>query len=225
MKIRATSRDGIEVVLCVHTSQGVEFDWLGVLIGGDLTFKDGKIVGDPAKRAKNDKSLNGWKKELKEAGNDQEKTASVLEKVQSIIKNTYKVLLSRGRMGCYVWCADAGLREYLKKRLSLATSDSLQKIESLLTPIRETVLYWEFYPFVPEVFSEPEWVNLIRLSLFIRSRQQQDHLVSRMPRIVSVGSRRHPVSKSINGISSPRLSENPWNQEFKTGRIVFFHLE
>jgi hypothetical protein len=44
----------------------------------------------------------------------------VLAKVQAIIKNTYKVLLSRGRKGCFVWCADTALREYLRERLRLA---------------------------------------------------------------------------------------------------------
>jgi uncharacterized protein len=44
----ATSKDGIDQVGCVHTCQGVEFDWLGVLIGPDLRYEDGKVVGDPA---------------------------------------------------------------------------------------------------------------------------------------------------------------------------------
>jgi phage repressor protein C with HTH and peptisase S24 domain len=105
----------------VHTCQGVEFDWLGVLIGADLRYENGKVVGDPAKRAKTDNSLKGWKKALKAAKGDSAATAAVHAKVQAIIRNTYKVLLSRGRKGCYVWCADPGLREYLRDRLRLAS--------------------------------------------------------------------------------------------------------
>jgi DUF2075 family protein/SOS-response transcriptional repressor LexA len=118
----ATSNDGIEQVGCVHTSQGIEFDWLGVLIGSDLRIQNGKVVGDPTKRAKTDASLRGWKTELRDAKNDIRKKQAVLDKVQAIIKSTYKVLLSRGRMGCYVWCADLGLREYLRQRLTLVSS-------------------------------------------------------------------------------------------------------
>lgn len=118
----ATSKDGIEQVGCVHTSQGIEFDWLGVLIGADLTYTDGKVVGDPAMRAKNDSSLKGWKKEVADAKHDSVKKQAVLDKVQTIIKSTYKVLLSRGRLGCYVWCADVQLREYLKQRLVLVSA-------------------------------------------------------------------------------------------------------
>jgi DUF2075 family protein len=112
----ATSVDGIEHVGCIHTSQGLEFDWLGVLIGEDLVFKDGAVVGDPQKRAKNDSSLKGWQSEFRDAKSDASKREEILVKVQGIIKSTYKVLLSRGRLGCYVWCADVELREYLKQR-------------------------------------------------------------------------------------------------------------
>lgn len=117
----ATAADGIDQVGCVHTCQGVEFDWLGVLIGPDLGFENGRIVGDPDRRAKTDSSLKGWKKALREAKGDAAAKEAVLAKVQAIIKNTYKVLLSRGRKGCFVWCADEGLREYLRERLRLAT--------------------------------------------------------------------------------------------------------
>jgi DUF2075 family protein len=117
----ATAADGIEQVGCVHTCQGVEFDWLGVLIGPDLRFEHGRVVGDPDKRARTDGSLKGWKKSLQEAKGDVAATEAVLAKVQAIIKNTYKVLLSRGRKGCFVWCADRGLREYLRDRLQLAS--------------------------------------------------------------------------------------------------------
>jgi DUF2075 family protein len=64
---RATSSDGIQQVGCIHTSQGVEFDWLGVLIGADLRVVDGVVTGDYNRRAKTDSSLKGWKKELREA--------------------------------------------------------------------------------------------------------------------------------------------------------------
>ncbi len=140
----AMSPDGIGQVGCVHTCQGVEFDWLGVLIGPDLRVEAGKVIGEATKRATTDTSLKGWKKELKDAGSDQSARERVLQKVQSIIKNTYKVLLSRGRKGCYVWCADAGLRDYLRERLRLASrtfsSDAMRAEDLVTVPVtpRET---------------------------------------------------------------------------------------
>jgi uncharacterized protein len=135
-----------------------------VLIGADLNFTNGKVTGNPDKRAKNDASLKGWKSELKAAGNDQEKRKAVLDKIQEIIKNTYKVLLSRGRMGCYVWCADTELREYLKSRLALTTS--AKNLLPLLLPISENLASEGLFPYVPKVILDPgreKFISLVPL--------------------------------------------------------------
>ena len=157
----ATSEDGIEQVGCVHTCQGVEFDWLGVLIGPDLRYENGKVIGDPTKRAKTDTSLKGSKTAIKAAKGDPAATAAAHEKVQAIIKNTYKVLLSRGRKGCFVWCADAALREYLRDRLRLATrtfAEEAARHSAVVPPIVKPV-------FQPEPGGEPyvEWLPVYDL--------------------------------------------------------------
>ena len=46
---------------CIHTCQGLEFDYVGVIIGNDLRFEDNKLITDFTKRASTDKSLNGIK--------------------------------------------------------------------------------------------------------------------------------------------------------------------
>lgn len=109
---------------------------MGVLIGPDLFYRDGKVVGDPSKRAKTDTSLKGWKKDLRLAEENAEEPARVLAKVQEIIKSTYKILLSRGRMGCFVWCADIGLRDYFRKRLSLVSSP----LETVVVPFPASIV-------------------------------------------------------------------------------------
>ncbi|HHZ17760.1 MAG TPA: DUF2075 domain-containing protein [Acholeplasmataceae bacterium] len=93
-----------EQVGCIHTSQGLEFDYVGVIIGKDLRYINGKVVTDRTKRARTDHSLNGIK------GN--EKLAD------RIIRNTYKTLLSRGLKGCYVYCEDKALAAYLKSKFT-----------------------------------------------------------------------------------------------------------
>jgi DUF2075 family protein len=133
----AASKDGIGQVGCIHTSQGLEFDWMGVLIGDDLAYKEERVQGDPAKRAKTDASLKGWKGEYREAEGKPEVQQAILERVDNIIKSTYRVLMSRGRKGCYVWCKDEALREYLKERLALTKSTSLNVVymDNLKHPI------------------------------------------------------------------------------------------
>ena len=108
----AIYKDYVNECGCIHTCQGLEFDYIGVIIGQDLRFENEKIITDFTKRAKGDKSLNGIKKLYKE--NKEE----ALKKSDEIIKNTYRILMTRGIKGCYIWCEDDGLRNYFKDRLN-----------------------------------------------------------------------------------------------------------
>lgn len=96
---------------CIHTSQGLEFDYVGVIIGDDLRVIDGKVATDYTKRAKTDRSLFGIKKRMKE---DPETYSKVADQ---IIRNTYRTLMTRGQKGCFVYCTDKELAEYLKRRV------------------------------------------------------------------------------------------------------------
>lgn len=97
---------------CIHTVQGLEFDYIGVIIGDDLRFENDKVITDYSKRAKTDSSLKGINKIAKEEG---------VEKAQEIadiiIKNTYRTLMTRGMKGCYVYCTNKELSSYLKKNI------------------------------------------------------------------------------------------------------------
>ncbi len=107
----AIDENSVNEVGCIHTSQGLEFDYAGVIIGDDLRYEDGHIVTDFTKRARTDQSLKGIKKLYKE---DPQRA---LKESDEIIKNTYRTLMTRGMKGCYVYCTDRNLAEYLKERL------------------------------------------------------------------------------------------------------------
>lgn len=107
----AIDPNSVNEIGCIHTSQGLEFDYAGIVIGQDLRYENGKIVTDFTKRAKTDKSIFGMKKMYKE---DPEKA---LKLADEIIKNTYRTLLTRGQKGCYIYCEDKPLAEYLKIRI------------------------------------------------------------------------------------------------------------
>lgn len=108
----AIDETSVNEIGCIHTSQGLEFDYVGVIIGTDMRYQDQKIVTDFSKRAITDQSLKGIKKMHKENPLEAEKVAD------EIIKNTYRTLMTRGMKGCYVYCEDEGLRNYLKERIS-----------------------------------------------------------------------------------------------------------
>jgi hypothetical protein len=91
----------VEQIGCIHTCQGLEVDYIGVIIGPDLTIRDGKVWTHPEKRSRQDQSLKGFKKLLAE---DPYRARS---KAELLIKNTYRTLMTRGLKGCYVYCTDS----------------------------------------------------------------------------------------------------------------------
>ena len=96
---------------CIHTCQGLEVDYIGVVVGPDLIVRNGKVVTHPEKRSKQDQSIKGYKAML-ETDPEGAKT-----KADLIIKNTYRTLMTRGMKGCYVYCTDKETGEYFKSRL------------------------------------------------------------------------------------------------------------
>ena len=105
----AIDSDSVNEVGCIHTCQGLEFDYVGVIIGDDLRYENDHIVTDYTKRASTDSSLKGINKIARECGQE---TANKI--ADNIIKNTYRTLMTRGMKGCYVYCTDNKLTEYLK---------------------------------------------------------------------------------------------------------------
>ena len=96
----ATDPGGIEQVGCVYTAQGFEFDYAGVIFGPDLTydFDAQEWRGHP------EASHDGPVKRAKEGFTD-------------LVKNTYRVLLSRGLKGCYVYFVDKETERFFKSRM------------------------------------------------------------------------------------------------------------
>lgn len=110
---------------CVHTAQGLEFDYVGVIIGNDLRYNP---LTSEVYASHEDYYDSSGKKGLKD--NPAELTR--------LIKNIYKVLLSRGMKGCFVYCRDKNLQEYLRGRLKGMNS----------------VVSMAEYPFVGEDFAD-----------------------------------------------------------------------
>lgn len=95
---------GIGQVGCIHTSQGLEFDYVGVIIGEDLSYnkKNKSFYTDFAKY----KDKTG-KKKMQDSP----------EMLNKFVRNIYKVLMTRGQKGCYVYICDHELKNYFKSAL------------------------------------------------------------------------------------------------------------
>ncbi len=104
----AIDSNTVDQIGCIHTSQGLEFSYVGVIIGDDLRYENGQVITDASKRANTDASLRGIKAKGENADWLKDK----------IIRDTYKTLLSRAMKGCYVYCTDKALAQHIKDRLS-----------------------------------------------------------------------------------------------------------
>ena len=111
------TRQGIERIGCIHTCQGMEFDYVGVIISKDITVSpSGELEFHPENHADDDPALKGYCKPLG-AMSPQDR-----RRISEILRNTYFVLLTRAMKGCYVYVegdrSDPDVRrmiEYVKK--------------------------------------------------------------------------------------------------------------
>lgn len=101
----AIADSGVNQVGCIHTVQGLEFDYIGVIVGKDLRFDTSSFQYVVDWTSYKD---NNGKKTLK--GNQKE--------LSKLVRNIYKVLMTRGMKGCYVFFEDQNLRDYFLSRLS-----------------------------------------------------------------------------------------------------------
>jgi DUF2075 family protein len=101
--------NSVNEVGCIHTCQGLECDYVGVIIGPDLLCRDGVLITDPFARARSDQSLKGFKKLYK---TDPE---GALARADRLIRNTYRTLMSRGMVGCFIYSQDQETREYFAR--------------------------------------------------------------------------------------------------------------
>lgn len=104
----AIKPDSVNQVGCIHTVQGLEFDYVGVIVGNDLKYDpENKCLRVDYEEYKDSTGKKGLK--------DQP------ERLARYVKQIYKVLMSRGRKGCYVYCRDENLAEYFKSRMKKDT--------------------------------------------------------------------------------------------------------
>jgi uncharacterized protein len=103
--------DSVSEVGCIHTCQGLELDYVGVIVGHDLVVRDGTVKTRPEKRASTDRSIHGWKQMMEDEPRDSR------TRLDAIIKNTYRTLMTRGQKGCYVYFVDKETERFFRSRI------------------------------------------------------------------------------------------------------------
>jgi hypothetical protein len=87
---------GFGQIGCVYTAQGFEYDWNAVIFGPDLVWRAGVWIGD--RSGSRDPAMRGI----------------TPEHFETLVKNTYKVLLTRGLVGTILYSVDEETQEHFK---------------------------------------------------------------------------------------------------------------
>lgn len=95
--------EGVNQIGCVYTAQGFEFDYVGVIFGLDLVYVPEKAdwQGDTTKSFDTVVKRSGYQ-------------------FAQLVKNTYRVLLTRGVKGCYVHFMDMNTENFFRSRIEHA---------------------------------------------------------------------------------------------------------
>ncbi len=132
------SPESVKEIGCIHTCQGLEVDFIGVIIGPDLVVRNGKVITNALERDGRDKTIQGYKKLAKDNPEDAARVAD------EIIKNTYRTLMTRGQKGCYLFCTDRETNEYFanmieqtRKIRELTLEEKYPSLNLRVLPIQE----------------------------------------------------------------------------------------
>ncbi len=170
------SKDGMQWIIkpesvkeigCIHTCQGLELDYVGVIIGDDFIVRDGKIITSAENRSSMDSSIKGYKKLLK---SDKQEA---LDKADQIIKNTYRTLMSRGQKGCFIYSVDPETNEYLKQAAQGAKFEQLSNENEIYQDDQQPFIILpqeDIKPYINSIplfdvkvaageFSHEQWIN------------------------------------------------------------------
>jgi len=128
----------IDQIGCIHTCQGLELDYVGVIVGPDLSYKNNRVVTDGLKRSPNDQSLKGFKAMVKKNSKE------ALQQADAIIKNTYRTLMTRGMKGCYVYFCDQALGEHFRELM--AEKPAVAKEVRIEPVVNDDVKFIDFLP-------------------------------------------------------------------------------
>lgn len=124
---------------CIHTCQGLELDYVGVIMGPDIQYKDGRIITNVEAHPSQDMAVKGLKSRVRCGDSEAVRLAD------EIIKNTYRTLMTRGMKGCFVYCCDSALADYLRSMQESPDSDAIDSIR-VEPAVNDNVKYIDFLP-------------------------------------------------------------------------------
>lgn len=124
----AVDPKSIDEVGCIHTSQGMEFEYVGLIIGDDLLYRNGRVETDYTRHPE---KSGEFKRPYQRKPKPED--SMILDR---IIRNTYKVLFTRGQKGLYLYVMDPDLRNYLRIEID-RVNDAQKRLQAYAQKLAE----------------------------------------------------------------------------------------
>ncbi len=102
------SKNAPKEVGCIYTVQGDDLNYVGVIIGNDLIYRNGKLLFNRESYADSGAMKRNQRQVV---NNEQINEEDMLDQVL----RTYRILMNRAVKGVYIYACDKELREYLRK--------------------------------------------------------------------------------------------------------------
>lgn len=192
--------DSINEVGCIHTSQGLELDYVGVIIGDDLRMGPDGPMSDVTRRARTDHSVRGLTKVFPDP-KDAQRAAD------EIIRNTYRTLMTRGMKGCYVHCTDPALADYFRAQLASLTQEQPDAMVVPLVPRGEREAGRRYAPVIDIAIAAGAF--------------SETQVVDEAEAWVEVGA---DGPRSLEGVFAARVVGESMNNRIPNGSLCLFRL-
>jgi len=150
------SKNAFKEVGCIHTTQGYDLNYTGIIFGEEISFNK------HTKEIEIDKSKY-FDKNGKRGVDD-------IEDLKEYIINIYKTILFRGIRGAYIYACDKNLREYFKEHITSYETESKLRILSFadVKPYVNAVPIYDIYAAagefsdlqMEEEYESYKWVEL-----------------------------------------------------------------
>ncbi len=101
----ASDPKGVDQVGCIYTAQGFEYDYAGVIWGRDLVYR----------------AREGWVAQPEVSKDSVVSRSARGGDFLALVKHTYRVLLTRGLRGCYVYFEDDETADFFRSRIDRVT--------------------------------------------------------------------------------------------------------
>ena len=139
------SENSIDEVGCIHTTQGYDLNYSGIIFGNEITFNKRTNRIEVIKENYHDKLGK--------------QSISDPQDLEEYILNIYKTIMLRGIAGTYIYACDNNLKEYLAKSIKIADNHEKSNIiEEPIIPYVNSIPLYNLKAAAGD-FSEQQQVN------------------------------------------------------------------